>query len=75
MHDNCSHAMNWEDAKFVFESGVVKERLVVESALISKVNNFNIMEGVTSVDPASADIILRYNRDIKDGIPAEIWST
>ena len=75
MFDNSSHSMNWDEAKFVFRSGSVKERLVVESALISKVDNFNIMEGVTSVDPATADIILRLNRNIKDNVPAEIWST
>ena len=55
------HRINWNDAKLVFNSHNKQKRLVIESALIKHLPNFNLMPGVCSVDTTYRDLLLNSN--------------
>ena len=63
-----NHSVDFDKARYVFESGDIKQRLVVESALIQELPNFNLCEGASSITTASKDIILRCNKRIMDRV-------
>ena len=65
---DCNHAIDFDRARYVFESGDLKQRLVVESALILELPNFNLCEGTSSITSASKDVILRCNKKIMDRV-------
>ena len=65
---DCDHAIDFDRARYVFESGDLKQRLVVESALILELPNFNLCEGASSITSASKDVILRCNKKIMDRV-------
>ena len=58
------HSMAWNEARVVFPSACKSKRLLVESALIDKLDNFNIMGGVCTIDEAYRDLIFCTNRSI-----------
>ena len=60
--------MDWDRAAFNYKNANAKQRLVVEAALIQRVPNINLTEGVTSVNPATSDLILNYNNKILENI-------
>ena len=62
------HPPDWSNSRMVYRSSDLKKRLVVESALIRKINNFNIMGGTVSVDSSTADLILSCNRSIIENL-------
>ena len=53
------HAMDWDNARLMWPSGSLNDRLVVESAFICKYPNFNAKNSTLSVDVSSADVILK----------------
>ena len=59
-----NHAINWEGSKLLFESKNLQNRLIVESALIKSVANFNTLPGVCSVDRSLSNLILKSNPSI-----------
>ena len=61
-----NHAVDFDKARYVFRSAAVKQRLVVESALIQEIPNFNLCEGASSITSASMDVILICNKKIMD---------
>ena len=63
-----NHSIDFNGAKMVFESSNEKQRLVVESALILELPNFNLCKGASSINKASKDIILRKNKWILDNV-------
>ena len=44
------HRINWNETKLIFKSNDIYERLIVESCLIDKINNMNLMPGFYKVD-------------------------
>lgn len=64
-----NHAIDWKSAKIVYKSGNLNNRLIVESALIKHIDNFNQTDGVGAVDHATKDIILKTNRQILNNLP------
>ena len=64
-----NHNIDWPSAKLVYNSNDKKKRLIVESTLIKKLNNFNNMSGVCSIDPTTENLILSSNRHILNNIP------
>ena len=58
MHDE-NHALDWKNASMVYRSGKEKERLVVESALIKYVPNFNLTLGAISVNEFTGNCVIR----------------
>ena len=63
MHE-ADHAIKWDKARMVYFSKNEKQRLVVESALLNRLENFNIMPGVCSVSSYVSKLILMANPDI-----------
>ena len=71
-HDRCKvvfkhmydadHPIDFGGARWVWRSVNERERLVVESALMREVPNFNIMAGVSSVDAVCSKLVLRHNK-------------
>ena len=64
-----NHAIDWGGAGLVYKSRDTNKRLVVESALIKTLPNFNNLGGVSSIDKASSSIILDCNKEILKGVP------
>ena len=58
------HPPDWAGARMVYRSANEKKRLVVESALIKKLPNYNLMGGAVSVDPSAAELIINCNKSI-----------
>ena len=56
-----NHAIDWSNSRLLYHSNNVKRRLAVESALISRVPNFNNMPGVSTIDKLSTNLILSSN--------------
>ena len=63
------HRIDWEQAKVLYHSNDVYNRLTVESALIKEVRNFNNTDGATSIDNFSKSIILSANSSILEKLP------
>ena len=63
--ESTGHTIDFNHADFVYKSSNVCNRLVVESALIKSIPNFNNTEGAVSVDRCSTKLILNSNRAIK----------
>ena len=63
-----NHAIDFNGAKMVFGSSNEKQRLVVESALILELPNFNLCKGASSINKASKDVILSKNKWILDNV-------
>ena len=63
-----NHSVDWDRAAFNYRNADAKQRLVVEAALIQRVPNMNLTEGVTSVNPATSDLILKFNKKILENI-------
>ena len=55
------HRIKWDAAKLVFSSQNKHKRLIIESALIKHLPNFNLMPGVCSVDKSYRDFLLHNN--------------
>ena len=58
------HPPDWLGARMVYRSANEKKRLVVESSLIKKIPNYNLMGGAVSVDPSAAELIINCNKSI-----------
>ena len=61
MYDT-DHPIDFGGASWVWRSGNERERLVVESALMREVPNFNIMAGASSVDAMCSKLLLKHNK-------------
>ena len=49
VRDN-DHRINWNETKMILKSKDIYERLIVESCLIDRINNMNLMPGFYKVD-------------------------
>jgi hypothetical protein len=67
-----NHNIDWKSSKTVFSSFDIKKRLIVESALIQHLSNFNFMGGVCTMDHATRNFILIANPDILNNLPPPI---
>ena len=56
-----NHSINWNGSKLLYHSRDLNNRLIVESALIKSVDNFNVMPGTCAVDGSTKNIILQSN--------------
>ena len=70
--ENTGHHIDLNSAELVFKSGVVGERLVVESALIKKVKNMNNTEGAVSIDNYASELIIGSNHLLQTKIDSFI---
>ena len=57
-HRALNHEIDIQNAKIVHKSNSLSERLVLESALINKIPNFNICSGKYTVDPITQRILI-----------------
>ena len=67
-----NHNIDWKSSKTVFSSFDIKKRLIVESALIQHLPNFNLMGGICTIDHATRNFILIANPDILTNLPTPI---
>ena len=58
------HAIDFNQANIVYRSDNRHKRLIIESALINHLNNFNLMPGVCSVDNFTKEVLFRTNPSI-----------
>ena len=62
------HDINFNSNQCLFKSTNLSNRLVVESALIKEIPNFNNTSGTCSVDNLSSRIILSSNKFLKNSL-------
>ena len=67
------HEINFDSSALIYKSNSLSNRLIVESALIKKIPNFNNTQGACTIDPLSSDLILKsqkfLNSYIRDTVP------
>jgi len=68
VRDN-DHQLDWDAAKIIHHSNDRQNRLIVESALIKHLPNFNDKPGLCSVDLATKNIIFNSNPQILRNLP------
>ena len=66
-----NHALDWGNSKFIYRSSNEKQRLVVESTLIQHLPNFNLMQGTSSVNASTRELILKCNKFILNNLPQQ----
>ena len=66
-----NHALDWENSRFLYRNSNEKQRLVVESALIQHLPNFNLMHGTSSVNASTRELILKCNKYILNNLPQQ----
>ena len=57
-HRALNHEIDIQNTKIVHKSNSLSERLVLESALINKIPNFNICSGKYTCDPITQKILI-----------------
>ena len=61
----CNHSIDWSNAKPVYRSNELTNRLVVESTLIKSFENFNNCQSTLTIENLAASTILKANPGIK----------
>ena len=59
------HNIDFNNGEMIYNSNKLSNRLIVESALIKSVSNFNNTGGAVSVDELSSSLILGSNTRLK----------
>ena len=63
LHDN--HNIDWSNAKTLYKSNILTNRLVVESTLIKPRNIFNNMRSTSTIENLAAKTIINSNRSLQ----------
>ena len=59
-----NHAIDWSNSKLIYNFNSLSNRLIVESAMIKRTNNFNNLPGASVIDNLSTSTILTCNPSI-----------
>ena len=55
---NNNHRINWEESKLIYNCDNFHKRRIVESALIDKIDNFNLSSGCFKLDPIMRALVI-----------------
>ena len=55
---NNDHRINWDGSKLLYKCDNFHKRRIVESALIDKIDNFNISSGCFKLDPIMRSLVI-----------------
>ena len=55
---NNNHRINWEGSRLLYKCDNYHKRRIVESALIDKIDNFNISSGCFKLDPIMRTLVI-----------------